>query len=132
MWSSWCPAFAEFGQEWYTHSELLALGFLATTARFDVLTLTPPADLVPELIDALDHLSDPDARTLATALAAGGAVSARRGLLDEMVRAAIDETGERVGQESTRLMRGEASAVAVRGRMAELSGLLDLLDRLDR
>jgi hypothetical protein len=108
----------------------LALGFLATTARSNVLTLTPPADLVPGLVDALEHLTGPDAARLAAALRAGGAVSARRDLLHEMVRVAIDEAGERVGQGCTRLVRGEGSASELRALVAQLSGLLDLLARL--
>jgi hypothetical protein len=101
----------------------LALGFLATKARSDVLTVSIPADLVSELVGALDHASNPEAVDLA-----GGQVTARRDLLDELLRVAIDEAGDQVGLASARLLRGEGSAAELRARIATLNGLLDLLD----
>jgi hypothetical protein len=104
----------------------LALGFLATKARSDVLTVSIPADLVSELLGARDHLSSPEGVNLA-----GGRLTARRGLLGELLTVAIDEAGERVGLASTRLVRGEGSAAELRGAMARLSALLDLLETLE-
>jgi hypothetical protein len=104
----------------------LALGFLATKARSDVLTLSIPADLVSELIGALDHVSNPEAADLAD-----GQLTARRDLLTELFRAAIDEAGDQVGLASGRLLRGEGSAAELRARVATLSGLLDLLDAVE-
>jgi hypothetical protein len=123
------------GQEWYTHVELLALGFLATKARPDVLTLPLPADLAPGLVGALDHLRTTAAAdrrepldALARDLAGGGPLTARRDLLSELLAVAIDEAGERVGLQSTRLLRGEGSAAELRTGIGQLTGLLDLLE----
>jgi hypothetical protein len=116
----------------------LALGFLATKARSDVLTLSPPADLVPGLVGALDHLRSTAAADrrapldeLARDLAAGGPLTARRDLLSELLAVAIDEAGDRIGLQSTRLLRGEGSAAELRAAVAQLSGLLDLLETVD-
>jgi hypothetical protein len=119
----------------------LALGFLATKARPDVLTLSLPADLAAGLVDALDHLrhsAAPDrraplddlARDLAAAESAGGAlaVTANRDLLSELLAVAIDEAADRLGRHGTRLVRGEASTADLRAGVAELSRLLDLLE----
>ena len=103
----------------------MALGFLATKARSDVLTLSVPADLVSELTDALDHVSNPEGVSLA-----GDQLTARRDLLTELLTVAIDEAGEQVGQASTRLVRGEGSAAELRTAMARLDGLLDLLEEV--
>jgi hypothetical protein len=103
----------------------LALGFLATTERSDVLTVSIPADLVSELIDALDHVSDPEGASFA-----GDQLTARRDLLTELLTVAIDEAGEQVGQASTRLVRAEGSAADLRAAMVRLSALLDLLEAL--
>jgi hypothetical protein len=115
----------------------LALGFLATKARSDVLTLSPPADLVPGLVDALDHLRSAaaagrraDLDELARRLAAGGALTARRDLLAELLAAAIDEAGERVALESTRLLRGERSPAELRAPLKQLTRLLELFESL--
>jgi hypothetical protein len=104
----------------------LALGFLATKARSDVLTLSISADLVSELLGALDHVSSPEGVDLA-----GGQLTARRDLLDELLRVAIDEAGDQVGLASGRLLRGEGSAAELRERVATLDGLLGLLDAVE-
>jgi hypothetical protein len=119
----------------------LALGFLATKARPDVLTLSLPADLAAGLADALDHLratAPPARRPPMDELAGrlGAADSARepleltapRDLLGELLAVAIDETADRLGQQGTRLVRGEASPAELRAGLEELSGLLDLLE----
>jgi hypothetical protein len=50
----------------------------------------------------------------------------------EAVLVAIDETGEAVSAASTSLLRGgEASADELRETVAELGGLLDLLETID-
>ena len=104
----------------------MALGFLATKARSDVLTLSIPADLVPGLSGALGHVSDPEGASLA-----GDALTAPRDLLGELLAVAIDEAGERVAVQSTRLLRGEEAAAELRADLARLGGLLDLLDAVD-
>jgi hypothetical protein len=104
----------------------LALGFLATKARSDVLKLPIPADLVSELVGALDHVSSPEAVDLA-----GDRLIGRRDLLTELITVAIDEAGEQVGLASSRLLRGEGSAAELRARVATLVGLLDLLDSVE-
>jgi hypothetical protein len=117
----------------------LALGFLATKARSDVLTLDLPAGLVAALVDAVDHLGGTadEERRLALDKLTGdlaGApprVTARGDLLRELVAVAVEETAERLGVASNRLLRGEASAPAVRGLVAQLTGLLDLLEAVD-
>jgi hypothetical protein len=145
VWSASCPAFADLaaeqrGHEWYTHVELLALGFLATKARSDVLTLSLPADLVSGLVDALNHLrtgSGADRRAelddLARDLAGSGPleVTARRALLGELLAVAIDEAADALSRQSTLLLRGQASAAAVRAGLAQVSGLLDLFEMVD-
>jgi len=112
----------------------LALGFLATTARSDVLTLSLPAHVVPGLVDALEQLRQSgraDLDPLARQLAEGGPLTARRDLLGELLAVAIDEAGERIGARSTGLLRGEGSAGELRAPLAELGGLLDLYELLD-
>jgi hypothetical protein len=116
----------------------LALGFLATKARSDVLNLPVPAELVPGLADALDHLRasagadrGADLDALARQLADGGPLTARRDLLGELLAVAIDEAGERIGSQSTGLLHGEGSAGELRALLAELGGLLELYERLD-
>ena len=113
----------------------MALGFLATKARSDVLTLSLPADLVSGLVDALDQLRSTASAErsgaldeLASQLAAGGPLRARREVLGELLTVAIDEAGDRVGRESTRLLRGDGSAAGVRAEAGVLSGLLELLE----
>ena len=112
----------------------MALGFLATTARSDVLTLSLPAHVVPGLVDALEQLRQSghaDLDALARQLAEGGPLTARRDLLGELLAVAIDEAGERIGSRSTRLLRGEGSAGELRAPLAELGGLLDLYELLE-
>ena len=112
----------------------MALGFLATTARSDVLTLSLPAHVVPGLVDALEHLRPSrgaDLDALARQLAEGGPLVARRDLLGELLAVAIDEAGERIGSRSTGLLRREGSAAELRAPLAELGGLLDLYEGLD-
>jgi hypothetical protein len=113
----------------------LALGFLATKARSDVLTLALPADLVSGLVDAIHQLKSTAAADrrgplddLGRALAAGGPLQARRDLLHELLTVAIDEAGDRVSRASTRLVRGEASAAELRAEVGRLGGLLELLE----
>jgi hypothetical protein len=98
----------------------LALGFLATTARSDVLTLSLPAHVVPGLVDALEHLRP-----------SSGPLVAHRHLVGELLTVAIDEVGERIGTRSTGLLRGEASVGDLRAPLAELGGLLDLYEGLE-
>jgi hypothetical protein len=105
----------------------LALGFLATKARSDVLTLSPPADLVPGLVDALEHLGS----ALADELKASGQITARRDLLGELLRVAIDAAGDEVALQSTHLLRSDGSAAQLRAGVARLTGLLELLDAVD-
>ncbi|MEA2453828.1 MAG: hypothetical protein QOI45_90 [Thermoleophilaceae bacterium] len=144
-WSASCPAFADLaaeqrGHEWYTHVELLALGFLATKARSDVLTLSLPGDLVSGLVDAVDHLRTGSGAArraelddLARDLAGSGPleVTARRALLGELLAVAIDEAADALSRQSTLLLRGQASAAAVRAGLAQVSGLLDLFEMVD-
>jgi hypothetical protein len=112
----------------------LALGFLATTARSDVLTLSLPAHVVPGLVDALEHLRPSrgaDLDALARQLAEGGPLVAHRDLLGELLAVAIDEVGERIGTRSTGLLRRDASVGDLRVPLAELGGLLDLYEGLE-
>jgi hypothetical protein len=113
----------------------LALGFLATKASSDVLTLSLPADLVPGLVDALDHLRGSAAAerraeldAVATTLSGGATITARRDLLGELLAVAIDETGERVAGAGGRLLRGEGAVVELRAELEGLRRLLDLYD----
>jgi hypothetical protein len=113
----------------------LALGFLATEPRSDVLTLSPPADLVPGLVDALDHLRgssgagrEAELDALGSALAGGGAVSAQRDLLTELLAVAIDEAGERVAGLTSRLVRGDAGTSELRAALDGLGRLVGLHD----
>jgi hypothetical protein len=116
----------------------LALGFLATKASSDVLTLSLPADLVPWLVDALDHLrgsaaaehrSELDA--VAETLSAGATITARRDLLGELLAVAIDEAGERVAGAGRRLLRGEGDAAGLRAEVDALGRLLVLFEGVD-
>jgi hypothetical protein len=113
----------------------LALGFLATKARSDVLTLSLPADLVSRLVDALYQLRSTTSAErsgtldeLASQLAAGGPLKAQREVLRELLTVAIDEAGDRVSVASTRLLRGLGSGAEVRTEVERLSGLLELLE----
>jgi hypothetical protein len=103
-----------------------------------------PADLAAGLIDALDHLraTAPAARQaaledLARQLAAAGSageqleLTAPRDLLRELLAVAVDEAADSLGRHGTRLVRGEASTAELRAGLAELSGLLDLLETVE-
>jgi hypothetical protein len=57
-------------------------------------------------------------------------LTAPRARLREALAAAIDEAGEGLGLECGRLLRGAATAEQVRARVATLTGLLELLERL--
>jgi hypothetical protein len=115
----------------------LALGFLATTARSDEITLSLPADLAAPLADALEHLREAATGERATTFQELGLQAATRELtaphdtLRELLAVAIDETGERVSRESTRLLRGDGKAATeLRAALDELGALLDLLETL--
>jgi hypothetical protein len=114
----------------------LALGFLATTARADEITLSLSTELGAPLADALEHLRraatgerlaafDDLARQAATRQ-----LRAPREILRELVVVAIDEAGERVSRDSSRLLRGDAVAAELRAALDELGALLDLLETL--
>ena len=75
---------------------------------------------------------DADLDALARQLAEGGPLTARRDLLGELLAVAIDEAGERIAARSTGLLRGEGSAGELRAPLAELGGLLDLYELLER
>ncbi len=107
----------------------MALGFLATNAHPEVLTLEVPAGVAPLLRDAVEHL--PAAAPLATQLEAGGPLRGGREMLAELLASAIDEAGERVAAASARLLRERNGAAEVRARAGELEELLDMLDSLD-
>ena len=113
----------------------MALGFLATTARSDEITLSLPAELAPSLADALKHLrataigarADRFER-LANHLATGE-LTASREPLRELLSVAIDETAEALSRSTSRLLRGEdGGAAELRARLDELGALLDLLE----
>ena len=116
----------------------MALGFLATKARPDVLTLPLPAELVPGLVGALDHLRGSAAAergaeldALARQLDGAGPLTGRCALLGELLAVAIEEAGDRIAQRGAALLRGEGSAVELRAPLAELGGLLDLHERVE-
>jgi hypothetical protein len=79
-----------------------------------------PPGQAARLIDALKELGRPPTLT------------APRAVIREAVLVALDETGEAVSAASTSLLRGrEASADELRESVAELDGLLDLLETID-
>ena len=79
-----------------------------------------PPGQAARLLDALKELGRPPTLT------------APRAVIREAVLVAIDETGEAVSAASTSLLRGrEASAEELRESVAELGGLLDLLETID-
>jgi hypothetical protein len=114
----------------------LALGFLATTARSDEITLSLPADLAAPLGDALEHLRAAATGERAAAFeelarqAATRRIRAPRGAMRELLAVAIDEAGERVSRESSRLLRETSGpgAAELRAALDELGALLDLLE----
>jgi hypothetical protein len=78
-----------------------------------------PPGQAARLLDALKELGRPPTLT------------ASRDVIREAVLVAIDETGEAVSAASTSLLRGrEASAAELRETVAELGGLLDLLETI--
>jgi hypothetical protein len=105
----------------------LALGFLATKARSDEITLSLPPDLAAPLTDALGHLQKA-ATGMPPPRLDGLALTARRDTLRELLAVAIDESGERVGSASTRLLRGECESAELRAELIRLGALLDLLE----
>ena len=87
-----------------------------------------PPDRAARVIDALDHLRvAPDGPTLAPS----GALTGPRELVREMLTVAIDEAAEALSRDCTRLLLGTGSAAEVRTGVAELSGLLDLLEAVE-
>ena len=113
----------------------MALGFLATTASADEITLSLPPELAVPLADALQHLrrTSSGERTAAfdelARQAATGDLRASRDTLRELLAVAIDEAGEQVSDASSRLLRGDDAAEAeLRADLAELGALLDLLE----
>ena len=115
----------------------MALGFLATKASSDVLTLSLPADLVPGFADALDHLRagasaerEAELGAVTAALSAGVTITARRDLLGELLAVTIDEAGERVAGAGARLLRGTGGADELRAELDALGRMLDLYERV--
>jgi hypothetical protein len=86
----------------------------------------PPAR-VARLLDALEHLGE---RAQREALAASGELTAPRALLREVLKVAIDEAGDALGNHCSSLLRGTGSAAQVRAGIEELGDLVDLLDGL--
>ena len=116
----------------------MALGFLATTARSDEITLSLPADLTAWLSDALEHLREvatdrPRAAIDALEAQLAGSppieLTGPRDLVRELIAVALDEAGERISAASTRLLRGEEAATELRTRLSEASALVELLER---
>jgi hypothetical protein len=78
--------------------------------------------------DALEHMHAAAGRAT---LAPSGELTGPRTVLRELLAVAIDEAAEALGGDCTRLLRGAGSVDEVRAGVAELSGLLDLLERID-
>jgi hypothetical protein len=91
---------------------------------------------VAGLLDALQHLEASTASVSRPWLdrlledLATGRVTAPRDLLREVLLVAIDEAAETLNGYCTRLLRGGGSIDEVRAGLAELTGLVDLLERL--
>jgi hypothetical protein len=78
--------------------------------------------------DALEHLQvAADGPTLAPS----GELTGPRARVLEVLTVAIDEAAEALGSDCSRLLRGTGSAAQVRAGVAELNGLLDLLESVD-
>jgi len=105
----------------------LALGFLATKARSDEITLSLPPNLAAPLADALQHLREAATDGLPARLD-GLELTAPRDTLRELLAVAIDEAGERLSSASTRLLRGDGGTAEVRAELVRLGALLDLLE----
>jgi hypothetical protein len=94
------------------------------------------------LRDALDHLRQASAGAASSSLcalvrqaaAAQGdrerpvELTAPRSLIREMLLVAIDEAGEALAGRCTGLLRGDTSVADLRASLADLSGLIELLD----
>jgi hypothetical protein len=113
----------------------LALGFLATTARSDEITLSLPTALAAPLADALEHLRAAATGERAVAFEALSRQAPTRELrapretLRELLAVAVNETGDRIARAGTRLLRGDEAAVPeLRARLRELGAQLDLLE----
>ena len=112
----------------------MALGFLATKARSDEITLSLPTDLAASLADALEHLrgTATGQRAAAFARLSGrlerGDLTAPREAVQELLAVAIDEAGDRVARASTGLLRADATAAELRAALHDLGALLDLLE----
>jgi hypothetical protein len=104
----------------------LALGFLATEARSDEITLSLPLELAAPLADALDHLRAATGER--SARLEGAELTAPPEKLRDLLAVAIDEAGERVSSASTRLLRGEDEPAELRAELVRLGALLDLLE----
>lgn len=89
------------------------------------MTFTVPPERVARVRDALEHLGMAPLTEL-------GELTARRELLREVLTVAIDDVADALGGQATRLLRGIGSAAEVRAGVEELSGLLDLLDTVER
>jgi hypothetical protein len=87
----------------------------------------PPARAA-RLRDALGHLQ---AAADGPTLAPSGELTGPRALVRELLTVAIDEAGEALGGECTRLLRGTGSAAEVRAGVEELGELLELLERTE-
>jgi hypothetical protein len=54
-------------------------------------------------------------------------VTASRAVMEEAIRVAIDDAGERISELCTALLRGEAAPAALSAQLETLRGLLGLL-----
>jgi hypothetical protein len=93
---------------------------------------------VAPLRDACDHLPPAETHTLRAGLAGASADPARfleleapQHALRELLAVAIDETADTLGEEATRLLRGDGSGAEVRARLTQLSRLVDLLEQVE-
>jgi hypothetical protein len=103
----------------------LALGFLATTARDEDVSLSVPPALARPIADAAEHL--PGTRA---SLREGGTLTGPRDAVRELLAAAIDESGERVSRAATALLRGAGTPGELRAQADELGALLALYESL--
>lgn len=97
-----------------------------------------PPERAAALLDAAGHMHGPGAERLRDLLAdaAGGGrrveLEAPRGELRELLAVALDEAGEALAGACTGLLRGSGSAADVRSALAATTGLLELLEELER
>ena len=101
---------------------------LATKARSDEITLSLPPGLAAPLADALTHLRGGPSGARLTG-EPPHELTGPRALVRELLAVALDEAGERIGDASTRLLRGEDAAAELRALLSEASGLLALLEQ---